>query len=97
MWRKLIFILALAASQAFAEKTKTTYNPFTGKLDYITKIDCGSNPVGVQFIDANSCTWCETIDTSGVLTTALVSCGASILMENGTYILQENGTKITVE
>jgi len=97
MWKIIILILVLAASQVLAEKTKTTYNPFTGKLDYITKIDCGSHPVGVQFVDANNCTWCETIDTSGVLTTALVTCGASILMENGTFILQEDGTKITAE
>ena len=60
---------------------------------------CGTNPVGIQFVDANSCKWCETVNTSGIMVTALLSCPATgfILKEDGTYILQEDGTKIMVE
>jgi len=60
---------------------------------------CGSNPSGLQFTDTNLCTWCETVDTSGVLTTALISCPGTkyMLMEGGTHILMEDGTKILTE
>lgn len=59
---------------------------------------CGSSPVGIQFTDTANCSWCETINTSGVLATALIACAATfILMEDGTYILQEDGTKIVVQ
>lgn len=38
---------------------------------------CGSNPLGIQFSDSNSCTWCETVSTAGNLVTALISCPAA--------------------
>lgn len=102
----LFILLMLMSSTLGAEQLKQVFNPFTGKPDYITKVDpstlitpCGSSPLGIQFTDTASCTWCETIDTGGVLTTALISCPATgfILMEDGTYILQEDGSKIVVE
>lgn len=89
----------LSSSFAGAEQLKTVFNPFTGKPDYITKIECGTTPKGVQFADANGCTWCQTINTSGVLSTALIACLSSfILMEDGSFILQEDGvSKIITE
>lgn len=35
---------------------------------------CGSSPVGIQFTDADSCTWCTTVATTGNLVTTLESC-----------------------
>lgn len=102
----LFLLLIIISSPCFAEPTKTVFNPFTGKQDYITRIDsntvvagtnvsvlsnsngtvtisssgsgggttCGSNPIGVQFTDASSCTWCETVAITGNLITTLISC-----------------------
>ena len=59
---------------------------------------CGTGNNGIQFIDTASCKWCQTVNTSGSIVTALISCPATgfILMEDGTFILQEDGTKILV-
>lgn len=92
-----LFLIFLAAPVK-AEQLKTVFNPFTGKLDYITKVSCGTSPIGTLFTDSNNCNWCETINTSGVLSTTLIACIAGlILMEDATYVLQEDGTKIAVE
>lgn len=55
--------------------------------------------IGPILLDSNGCTWRAGVDTSGVLTTALLNCPASgfILMEDGTFILQEDSSKILVE
>jgi hypothetical protein len=37
---------------------------------------CGTNPVGIQYADANNCLWCTTVATTGNLVTTLLSCGA---------------------
>lgn len=61
------------------------------------------NPGGSSTLtDANGCIWAigNTIDTSGVVSTTLISCpGASsaILAELTGYILQENSSKILTE
>ena len=49
--RQLLVSLSLAAllaSSAMAEKTKTVFNPFTGKLDYITVLDTSSIKAGTN-------------------------------------------------
>lgn len=50
--KKLIFLgLLLTSSFGFAEPTKTIFNPFTGKLDYITKMSSSTLPSGsTQYI-----------------------------------------------
>jgi hypothetical protein len=51
--RKLLLsaALLLAASFAGAETTKTVFSPFTGKLDFITRVDSGTLPGGsTQYI-----------------------------------------------
>lgn len=58
-----------------------------------------TSSVGPILTDSNSCTWRTGVNTSGVLTTALLNCpgGGFILMEDGTFMLQEDNTKILVE
>jgi hypothetical protein len=71
---------------ARAETTKTIFNPFTGKLDFITALSsttlttagaalaCPSNANGLLLTDSASCTWCETVATTGNLVTTLINC-----------------------
>jgi hypothetical protein len=52
-----IFSLIFLASTCLAESTKTTFNPFTGKLDFITKVDSTTLPGGsTQYIQNNPST-----------------------------------------
>ena len=61
-----------------AETTKTVYNPFTGKLDFITKIDTGTayGFLNVQLVDSAGCLWKETVDTAGSFVATQISCPA---------------------
>lgn len=72
---KFFFILLLT-SVCSAESTKTIFNPFTQKLDYITRIDTGTviNGSSYRTVDANSCLWDITVNITGNLVTTLVSC-----------------------
>lgn len=129
MWRKIIIFLGIAFPVVIhAEQTKLLYSPFTGKLDYITKLDSTTLPSGsTQYIqntltpttttqrfsvqvgsfsvagwyimDSDDCLWNTTINTSGVLTTALMNCPSIgfIIMEDNSFVLQEDATFIPVE
>lgn len=72
---KFFFILFLT-SVCSAESTKMLFNPFTQKLDYITRIDTGTVISGSSFrtSDSNSCLWDISVSTPGNLVTTLVSC-----------------------
>jgi len=44
--RLFVLLLICFPGMLLAEQTKTIYNPFTGKLDYITKVDSNTLPGG---------------------------------------------------
>jgi hypothetical protein len=44
--KKYVLAVLLLASPALAEPTKTVYNVFSGKLDFITKVDSSTLPSG---------------------------------------------------
>lgn len=46
---KWTFLLLFLSAWAFAEQKKTVYNPFTGKLDFITTLSSGTLPSGSTF------------------------------------------------
>lgn len=77
-WITALLILGVG-SASFAESTKTVFNPFTGKLDFITKVDTGTVLSGSAFrtADVNSCLWDISVSTPGNLITTLVSCPAA--------------------
>lgn len=51
---KWLFLLLFLSVPASAEQTKTTFNPFTGKLDYITVLSSNTLPAGsTQYIQNN--------------------------------------------
>lgn len=70
------FFTIFLASVCSAESTKTIFNPFSQKLDYITRIDTSTVVSGSSFrtSDASSCLWDITVNTAGNLVTTLVSC-----------------------
>lgn len=72
---KFFFILLLT-STCSAETTKTLFNPFTQKLDYITAISTNVVISGSSFrtSDASNCLWDITVNITGNLVTTLVSC-----------------------
>jgi hypothetical protein len=82
-----LFIPALV----FGEKTKTIVNPFTGQLDYITKLDNTTLIAGSGI--SISC-------TNGVCTITNTGGGGGttyVLMEDATIILAEDDSKILTE
>lgn len=72
---KFFFIL-LIASVCSAESTKTIFNPFTQKLDYITRIDSSTaiTAASINLYDSSNCLWRAIINTAGAWVTSLVSC-----------------------
>ncbi len=58
-----------------------------------------SDAVGPVLADSAGCTWRVGVNTSGVLTTALLACPGSnsMLMEDGTKVLMEDSTFILLE
>lgn len=46
MWKKILSAILFCASPVLGEQTKTTYNPFTSKLDYITALSTNSIAAG---------------------------------------------------
>lgn len=72
--RKLVaivgLVVALATSFAFAETTKTIFNPFTGRFDFITSLNGDAWPTS-----GASSGFCLTTDGSGHLSWASCSSG----------------------
>lgn len=77
-------------SGTFVSKTGDT---MTGDLEFL------SATKGVVFLASNGCRWRTGVDTTGTLTTTLLSCPAtgSLLMEDGTFILTEGSAFILTE
>lgn len=73
--KKLIAISILVASLgiAFSEPLKTVYNPFTGKSDYITKIDSNTIQPGSNITVTN-------ISTGGVIISATAGGGSGVVV-----------------
>ena len=72
--KKLLVALGLSflCGTASAETTKTVFNPFTGRLDYITKVT--STTLGTDAgLTANKCVQ---TDANGALSTAASTCGS---------------------
>lgn len=71
--------LVFLTSSLWAEPTKTVFSPFTGKLDYITKIDSSTaiTVASISLYDSAGCLWTETVNTSGSWIASLISCPAA--------------------
>lgn len=102
----LFLILLSCSSLAYAtgEKTRTTFNPFTGKLDYITDVSningvCYQWPASLPSSD--SLCLSETVVNSCVVLAWATCSGASVgnflLLESAAFFLLEDGTKILLE
>jgi hypothetical protein len=91
--RKIILSASILFLPVFVygEKTKTIMNPFTGQLDYITRLDTTTLIAGTGI--SISCTGgvCTITNTGGGGGTTYV------LMEDATIILAEDGSKILTE
>jgi hypothetical protein len=84
-------ILIFISAWSFAEQLKTVFNPFTGKQDYITRLD-GTTIVAGNCISV-SC-------VNGVCTITAICGGGSttyILMEDSSIVLAEDGSKLLTE
>lgn len=71
--RALLIVFGLAAL-AGAESTKTVYNPFTNKLDYITKID-SNTAVSVATVTASGPITSSSVTVTSLTVTATLTSG----------------------
>jgi hypothetical protein len=98
-----IFSLIFLASTCWAESTKTTFNPFTGKLDFITKLDSTTVPSGSSNYIQNTppqaqnasmnITGSATIASTSSFTPSVVSTQAFTVKDTGgNYIFRVDNT-----
>lgn len=83
MKKLALFLLLLVSSKwAIAEPLKTVFNPFTGKPDYITRIDSGSLTVSSASINGP-------LNVTGILTSTAIYISSATFgtdeYANGTY------------
>jgi hypothetical protein len=86
----VIFALFCIPGFSFAEQLKTVYNPFTGKNDYITRLDATTIVAGAGISVSCVNGICTITNTGGGGTTF-------VLMEDGTDVLAEDGSKVLTE
>lgn len=76
---KLIILVFFMTALADAETTKTVFNPFTQKLDFITAISTNTSlsASSITLPDSLGCLWQATINTAGIWLISLLSCPTS--------------------
>lgn len=106
--KRLLFLLLFLSSPLLAETTKTVFNPFTGKSDYITSLEtingvCYQWPSSLPSSDSlclgesvvNSCVVLAWTSCSGGPVTPASANYA--LLEQTDFLLSEDGTKLQLE